>query len=76
MLGAGLQGQGLDGSNATCFTLDGGGGGVTFACRNCAASPNSPFAKSSTLEFWVKSTEGSSSSSAVVPNLRVRCLRA
>jgi len=76
VLGAGLQGQGLGGSNATCFTLDGNGGGVTFACRNCAASPSSPFAKSSTLEFSVKSTEGSSGSSAVVPNLRVRCLRA
>ncbi len=63
------QGQGLGGSNATCFTLN-RAGGVTFACRDCAASSASPFASASVLRFAVKSQAGDSS--AAVPNLRVR----
>jgi len=63
------QGQGLGGSNATCFTLN-SAGGVTFACRDCAASSASPFASASVLRFAVKSQAGGSS--AAVPNLRVR----
>ncbi|KAK9827704.1 hypothetical protein WJX81_002445 [Elliptochloris bilobata] len=63
-------GQGLGGSNATCLTLDGNGGGLTFACRSCAAASNSPFASASALQLWVRSTSGGGSS-AVVPPLRV-----
>ena len=67
------QGQGLAGSNATCFTLN-SQGGVTFACRSCASASNNPFGNSDRLLLWVKDTS-SGGSSAVVPSLRVRLQR-
>lgn len=48
------EGQGVNGSNATCATLS-EGGAVEFQCRECSKPGYQPFAKANALQFAIRS---------------------
>lgn len=63
-----VQGQGLGGSNATCVQLSSVPGGLTFAMRSGNEPGYQPFKGASSLDFWIKNLN----SSTTPPALRVR----
>ncbi len=63
-----MQGQGLGGSNATCVQLSSVPGGLTFAMRSGDQPGYQPFNDASSLDFWIKNLN----SSTTPPSLRVR----
>jgi hypothetical protein len=52
------EGQGVDGSTATCSTIS-QGGGVEFQCKQCAQPGYQPFAKAEVLRFDIRSNTNS-----------------
>ncbi|BDA41289.1 hypothetical protein COCOBI_02-0690 [Coccomyxa sp. Obi] len=60
-------GQGLGGSNATCVQLSSVPGGLTFAMRSGDQPGYQPFKGASSLDFWIKNLN----SSTTPPALRV-----
>jgi hypothetical protein len=48
------KGEGLLGSNATCASLS-KDGAIPFICRECTRPGYQPFAKATTIQFWIRS---------------------